>query len=74
MMFKPKHSGWLFAFIMSGFMAFCMSGILTLINLGLVDNFIWLWLRAYVLAHLCAFPLVMLFAPFSRRIVEWLVK
>nr|WP_275425512.1 DUF2798 domain-containing protein [Saliniradius amylolyticus] len=59
---------------MSGFMAFCMSGILTLINLGPVPDFLWLWLKAYVLAHLCAFPLVMLFAPLTRQLVARLIE
>ena len=58
----------LLAFIMSGFMAFLMSAILTFINLGWFDGYIQAWLRAYLYAHACAFPLVFIFAPLSRKL------
>lgn len=58
----------LFAFIMSGFMAFLMSGILTFINLGWFSGFFQAWINAYLYAHACAFPLVFIFAPLSRKL------
>ena len=64
----------LFAFIMSGFMAFLMSGILTFINLGWFSGFFQAWLRAYLYAHSCAFPLVFIFAPLSRKLSLWLTR
>ncbi len=67
-MFPARFQPLLFAFIMSGFMALLMSGILTLINLGWFDGFFSAWLRAYLYAHVCAFPLVLIFAPLSRRL------
>ncbi len=73
-MFPAKFQAIIFAFIMSGFMAFLMSGILTFINLGWFDGFIGAWLRAYLYAHACAFPLVFVFAPLSRRITGRLIK
>lgn len=73
-MFPAKFQPVIFAFIMSGFMAFLMSGILTLINLGWFSGFITAWLHAYVYAHACAFPLVFVFAPLSRRLSARLVK
>ena len=73
-MFPAKFQAVIFAFIMSGFMAFLMSGILTFINLGWFDGFVAAWLRAYLYAHACAFPLVFVFAPLSRRLAGLLVK
>jgi hypothetical protein len=73
-MFPAKLQPLLFAFIMSGFMAFVMSGILTLLNLGWFSGFLMTWLHAYVVAHACAFPLVLVFAPLSRKLAAKLVK
>lgn len=59
----------LFAAIMSGLMAFCMSGILTLVNLGFITGFAGKWLHAFLVAWPIAFPLVLIFAPFTRRVL-----
>ncbi|MDP5150409.1 DUF2798 domain-containing protein [Rheinheimera baltica] len=67
-MFPARFQPILFAFIMSGFMAFLMSGILTFINLGWFTEFFYAWFRAYAYAHACAFPLVFIFAPLSRKL------
>lgn len=73
-MFPAKFQAVIFAFIMSGFMAFLMSGILTFINLGWFSGFATAWLNAYLYAHACAFPLVFVFAPLSRRLTARLIK
>lgn len=73
-MFPAKFQAVIFAFIMSGFMAFLMSGILTFINLGWFNGFVGAWLNAYLYAHACAFPLVFVFAPLSRRLTARLIK
>lgn len=39
MKFHPKYTSLLFGFFMSMLMAFIMSGILSLVNLGFVDGF-----------------------------------
>ncbi len=59
----------LYAGFMSLFMAFCMSGILTLVNLGWIDGFFGKWLHAFLVAWPIAFPLVLLFAPLTRKLL-----
>ena len=59
----------LFALFMSCFMAFCMSGILTLVNLGWVEGFVRYWARGFLVAWPIAFPLVLLFAPLTRKLL-----
>lgn len=59
----------LFAGFMSGFMAFCMSGLLTLVNLGWVEGFFGKWLHGFLIAWPIAFPLVLLFAPLTRKLL-----
>jgi hypothetical protein len=68
-MTKEKKLQLSFALIMSMFMALCMSGILTALNTGLSDGFFLRWTRAFLVAWACAFPLVMVFAPLTRKIV-----
>lgn len=55
-------------------MSFFMSGVITLINMGLVDGFIKMWLEAFIKAFLVAYPTIMLVVPQVRRIVKKLVK
>ncbi|MBZ9612269.1 DUF2798 domain-containing protein [Rheinheimera maricola] len=73
-MFAARFQPIIFAFIMSGFMAFLMSGILTFINLGWFDTFFIAWINAYLYAHACAFPLVFIFAPLSRKLSMLLTR
>jgi hypothetical protein len=41
---------------MALFMAFFMSGVMTLVNIGFVDNFFKMWARAFTIGFLVAFP------------------
>jgi hypothetical protein len=45
-----------------------MSGAISLINLGLVDNFIAIWFRAWILAWMIAFPAILMVFPFARKL------
>jgi len=56
------------ALLLSGLMSFIMSGAITLINLGPVSGFIWIWLHAWIVAYAIAFPTILLVFPFARRL------
>jgi hypothetical protein len=60
----------LFAFFMSMFMAFIISGVLTMIDLGPVAGFLLKWMRAFGIAWMFAVPSVLLVTPLARRLVE----
>ena len=47
-----KNPKVLFPFFMALFMAFFMSGIMTLVNVGFVDNFFKMWARAFTIGFL----------------------
>lgn len=54
-------------------MSFFMSFIITLINLGLVDGFVFKWLGAFWKAFLIAFPTIFIVVPTVRRLVKKLL-
>ena len=67
-MISVKYLHQVQAFLLSGFMSFIMSGAITFINLGLVDNFVKIWIHAWILAYMIAFPTILLVFPFARKL------
>ncbi len=71
----PKRYEFLtFAVLMSLFMSFFMSGVITLINLGVVSGFFLFWIEAFWKAWVIAFPTILIVIPQVRKIVKLLVK
>jgi hypothetical protein len=69
-----RFAPFLFGFILSGLMSFSVSGIATLRNAGLVDGVFGLWVSAWLLSWMFAFPVVLVVAPITRRLVGMLVR
>lgn len=67
--FAPRHAPVLLAFFTSLLMSLLMSGVITLLNLGLVDDFLQRWFTAFATAFVIAFPSILLVLPLARRIV-----
>jgi hypothetical protein len=67
-MISNKYLNQVQAFLLSGFMSFIMSGVITLINLGIVESFISIWLHAWIVAYAIAFPTILLVFPFARKL------
>ncbi len=72
-MIAKKYEMLLFAFIMGTFMSGFMSLVVTFINIGFIDNFIYFWLSAYWKAFLIAFPTILFVIPRVRKIVNILI-
>ncbi|MEO6298234.1 MAG: DUF2798 domain-containing protein [Paracoccaceae bacterium] len=68
-----KFAPALFGLILSGLMSFTVSGIATLRNAGPVDGFFDLWVGAWLPSWLFAFPVVLIVAPITRRLVGMLI-
>jgi hypothetical protein len=64
-----RYAPILFGFILSALMSFLVSGIATLRNAGLVDGFLAAWISAWLPSWLIAFPVVLVVAPITRRLV-----
>ena len=63
-----------FGFILSGLMSFIVAGIATVRATGLEAGFAGAWMRGWWTAWLFAFPVVLLAAPWARRLVERVVE
>ena len=55
-------------------MSCLISGITTLKAVGLIPNFFGLWMSAWIIAWLFAFPSVMICAPIAQKLVQWILK
>ncbi|MBP8064369.1 MAG: DUF2798 domain-containing protein [Acinetobacter sp.] len=65
--FHPKHMTWLMPLILSGIMSGAISCYNMILNLGLVHNFLELWLFAWAKSWLLAFPLILVVLPIVRN-------
>ncbi len=63
----PKHLAWLMPLFLSGIMSGAISCFNMIINKGLVDGFFSLWLHAWSLSWLMAFPLILVMLPLVRK-------
>lgn len=59
----------LFGLILSGLMSLVVSGIATLRAIGMGAGFADVWVNAWLTAWLFAFPIVLVAAPLTRRVV-----
>ncbi|WP_119157650.1 DUF2798 domain-containing protein [Caldimonas tepidiphila] len=73
-MFSARFAPALFALLLSGMMSLIVSGVSTYRNAGFAEAFGALWISAWLPSWLIAFPVVMVLAPFARKIVSALVK
>ncbi len=71
---SPRCATILFGFVLSALMSLVVSGIATLRNAGLVDEFVSHWLVAWLPSRFDAFPNVVVVAPLARHLVGMLIK
>ncbi|WP_336012896.1 DUF2798 domain-containing protein [Acinetobacter calcoaceticus] len=60
----------LFPLILSAMMSFIISGITAFKALGLVQNFFSLWISAWGIAWIFAFPSVLICTPLAQKLVN----
>ncbi|WP_372761160.1 DUF2798 domain-containing protein [Pseudoalteromonas sp.] len=73
-MLDPKYRVAVFAFFMAIFMSGFMSLVITLFNVGWVDEIASVWLKAWLFAFCIAFPTVMVVAPWVHRLTNKLIR
>jgi Protein of unknown function (DUF2798) len=57
------------ALLMSGIMSFVIS----VFNVGLIDGIFFIWLKAWLLAFVIAFPTIVLVTPLVRKLVSLVI-
>lgn len=73
-MIARRYGPLLFALILSCVMTLLVSGLSTWRAVGLAPAFTQLWLGAWITSWSVAFPLVLVIAPLTRRLVETLIR
>tara|TARA_Y100000590_G_scaffold81800_1_gene91085 strand:- start:816 stop:1034 length:219 start_codon:yes stop_codon:yes gene_type:complete len=64
----------LFGGIMAFAMSFLMSLVMTYVSVGLVPDFITIWLRSFVIGMIVSFPIALFITPIAAKIVKTVVK
>lgn len=59
---------------MAAVMAAIMSGVLTFINLGFVENFAQIWFIGYLKSFVVAYPCVVFIAPIAQKLTQKICK
>lgn len=72
-MLPKRFAPVLFGFILSGLMSLLVSGITTYRTAGMAPSFFGIWATGWITAWLVAFPVVLVVAPLTRRVVGALV-
>lgn len=67
-MHPQKKFHLLFSFVMGAMMIFLMTLVITLVNVGLTDNFFKLWMKAFGIAYLVGVPVIFFLAPVARKL------
>ena len=72
-MVSRKHQKLVFSFFMALLMSCIMSFVISVFNVGLVENIISIWLKSWVFAFAVAFPTVYVVAPFVHKLVAYVL-
>jgi len=64
----------LFGGIMAFAMSFLMSLVMTYVSIGLVSDFLTIWLRSFVIGMIVSFPIALFITPIAAKIVKTVVK
>jgi hypothetical protein len=70
---SKQYTPQVFSFFMALLMSCIMSFIISVFNVGLVDDIIFIWLKAWMFAFIVAFPTIIFITPIVRRLVAAVV-
>ena len=69
-----NQSDILFGGIMAFAMSFLMSLVMTYVSIGLVPDFLTIWMKSFVIGLVVSFPIVLFITPIAAKIVKTVVK
>ncbi|AZT84784.1 DUF2798 domain-containing protein [Marinobacter sp. NP-4(2019)] len=68
-MVPVKYAPYVFSFFMSLLMSGIMSFVISVFNVGLVDDIVIIWLKAWMFAFAVALPTIIAVTPLVRKLV-----
>jgi len=74
MMIAEKYQSLVFSFFMALLMSGIMSFVISLFNLGFIENIFFIWLKAWTFAFIIAFPVILIVSPVVRALVAFFIK
>jgi len=74
MKLPKKYTKIVMATFMALLMGGCMSGIVTYINIGFVDNFMYRWGSAFTVVFPLALTLTLLFTPVAVKLTSYITE
>lgn len=72
-MISAKFHKLVFSFFMALLMSCIMSFVITLFNVGFIENILFIWLKAWAFAFVVAFPTINLVAPIVNKLVSLVI-
>lgn len=73
-MINEKYQHLVFAFFMALLMSCIMSLVISVFNVGFVENILNIWIKAWSFSFLVAFPAVLLVSPTVKKLVNLVVE
>jgi hypothetical protein len=67
-MLPIKYLFFVQSLLVSGFMSFMVSGVITYLNLGITHNFVGIWIHAWLIAYVIAYPAILIVFPFAQKL------
>ena len=64
----------LFGGIMAFAMSFLMSLVMTYVSIGLVPDFLIIWMKSFLIGLVVSFPIALFITPIAAKIVKTVVK
>ena len=72
-MIHAKYQHIVFAIFMAAMMSCLMSLVISVFNVGLVENIVHIWFKAWGFAFIIAFPAVVVVTPVVRKMVSLVI-
>lgn len=69
-----KYMGLAFPFTLSIMMTCLVSGVSTLVHMGLAEGFVADWMKSWAISWVTAFPILLIVLPAVRRLVALFVE
>ena len=72
-MHPQKKFHLVFSMVMGAMMIFVMTFVITLVNVGMTEHFVQLWMKAFGIAYVVGVPVIFFLAPAARKLTARLL-